>query len=294
MNSPLIGRPLHRVDGRAKVTGTVRYAAEFNQPHQAYAVIVGSAIGLGRVTRIDAAPVLALPGVLAVISHRNAPRLAYRPHRSPVDPQVGERLHVLQDDKVRFFGQPVAVIVADTLDRAERAAAALRIEYAAQAPLVDARHPQAVLTTPDFGKQLGPLQADTARGGADGAVATARVAIDATYDMARESHNPIEPHATVAAWDGDRLTLWSKSQYVVNEQAEIAAIFGLRPDHVRVICPFVGGAFGTSLRTWPHVALAAVAARVVARPVKMVHTRRTMFFSTRDLYRSMRHLAVVG
>ena len=100
--------------------------------------------------------------------------------------------------------------------------------------------------------------------------ARAAVKVDATYDMARENHNPMEPHATIAAWDGDRLTLWSKSQFVINEQAEIAAIFGLPAENVRVICPFVGGAFGTILRTWPHVTLAAIAARQVKRPVKLV------------------------
>ena len=103
MNSPLIGRRLQRVDGRAKVTGAARYAAEFNQPHQAHAVIVSSAIGFGRVVRVDAEPILRLPGVLAVISHRNAPRLPYRPHKSLVDPEIGERLHVLQTDEVQFL-----------------------------------------------------------------------------------------------------------------------------------------------------------------------------------------------
>ncbi len=292
MVPPLIGRRLRRVDGRAKVTGAARYAAEFNQLHQAHAVIVSSAIGLGRVMRVDAEPVLRLPGVLAVISHRNAPRLPYRQHKSLVDPEIGERLHVLQTDEVHFYGQPVAVVVADTLDQAERAAKALRVEYAARVPIVDAQNPKAVPVIPDIGKQPGLLQADKARGGADGALATARVAIDAAYDMARENHNPIEPHATVAAWDGDHLTLWSKSQYVINERAEIAAIFGLRPENVLVVCPFIGGGFGTSLRTWPHVTLAAIAARVVCRPVKLVLTRQQMFFMTGHRPRTIQRVAL--
>jgi xanthine dehydrogenase YagR molybdenum-binding subunit len=126
MSPPGIGQALSRVEGRAKVTGSASYAADFNQPGQAYAVIVGSTVGLGRVVRIDSAPVLQMPGILAVISHENAPRLTYGPHKSAIDPAVGERLHVLQDDQVRCFGQPVAVIVADTLDQAERAALARR------------------------------------------------------------------------------------------------------------------------------------------------------------------------
>ncbi len=100
------------------------------------------------------------------------------------------------------------------------------------------------------------------------------------YEIARENHNPMEPHATIAVWNGDRLTLWSKSQYLVNEQAEIAAVFDLPVDNVEVVCPFIGGAFGTSLRTWPHVTLAALAARHVGRPVKLVLTRKQMFFTT--------------
>ena len=116
--------------------------------------------------------------------------------------------------------------------------------------------------------------------------------VDATYDIARENHNPMEPHATVAAWDGDRLTLWSKSQYVVNEQAEIAAIFGIPAENVQVICPFIGGAFGTSLRTWPHVTLAALAARQSRRPVKLVLTRKQMFFTTGHRPRTLQRIAL--
>jgi xanthine dehydrogenase YagR molybdenum-binding subunit len=293
MNAPVIGKPLTRVDGRAKVTGAVRYAAEFNQPGHAYAVIVGSTVGRGRVKRIDVVPVLRLPGVIAVMSHLNAPRLAYRAHKGPVDPAIGERLHVLQDDEVRFYSQPVAVVVANTLDQAERAALALKIEYAAERLVVDARNSKAQPIIPGAAKRPGQrVQADKARGDADGALISAPIKIDAIYDIARENHNPMEPHATVAAWTGDRLTLWSKSQFVVNEQAEIAAIFGLPPENVQVICPFIGGAFGTSLRTWPHVTLAALAARQVGRPVKLVHSRRQMFYTTGHRPRTIQRIAL--
>jgi xanthine dehydrogenase YagR molybdenum-binding subunit len=118
------------------------------------------------------------------------------------------------------------------------------------------------------------------------------VKVDEAYDIARENHNPMEPHATVASWNGDKLTLWSKSQFVVNEQVEIAAIFGIPAEHVQVICPFIGGAFGTSLRTWPHVTLAAMAARQVGRPVKLVLTRRQMFFTTGHRPRTLQRVAL--
>ncbi len=293
MTDNVIGQPLPRIDGRAKVTGAARYAADFNQKGQAHAVIVSAGVGLGRVASIDDAAALRLPGVVAVISHRNAPRLAYRPHKAGIDPAIGERLHVLQDDRVRFYGQPVAVVVAETLDQAERSAAALRIAYAAERPLVDQTHAEAKAIVPEIAIQPNShVRADTARGNADAAFASAPVKIDATYDIARENHNPMEPHATVAAWDGDRLTLWSKSQFVVNEQAEIAAIFGIPAANVQVICPFIGGAFGTSLRTWPHVTLAALAARVARRPVKLALTRKQMFFTTGHRPRTVQHVAL--
>lgn len=293
MTTSLIGQPLPRVDGRAKVTGTARYAADFSQPNQTYAVIVSATAGLGRVTGIDSAAVEGMPGVSAVISHLNAPRLPYGPHKSYIDPAIGERLHVLQDDRVRFYGQPMAIVVADTLDHAERAAAALRITYEMERPIVDPSDPDVETVVPEAATQPdGWVHADTARGNADEALAHAPVKIDAHYDIARENHNPMEPHATVAVWDADRLTLWSKSQFVVNEQAEIAAIFGIPVQNVQVICPFIGGAFGTSLRTWPHVTLAAMAARVVGRPVKLVLTRKQMFFTTGHRPHTLQRIAL--
>ncbi len=286
MSLNVIGKPVARVDGRAKVTGGARYAADFNQKNLAHAVIVSATIGLGRISAIDSDSVSQMPGVLAVITHRNAPRLPYHAHKGVIDPGVGERLHVLEDDRVRFFGEPVAVIVADTLDHAECAAAALSVTYKAARPIVDPSDPAASPIAPEA------AQADKARGDADSAFAQAPMKVEAQYDIARENHNPMEPHATIAAWNSDRLTLWSKSQFVVNEQAGMAAIFGLPPENVQVICPFIGGAFGTSLRTWPHVTLAAIAAREVKRPVKLVLTRRQMFFTTGHRPRTLQRVAL--
>jgi xanthine dehydrogenase YagR molybdenum-binding subunit len=279
-----IGQPLTRVDGRTKVTGRARYAADFNQPDQLYAVIVSATVGLGRVTGVESTEVERMPGVVALITHSNAQKLPYLPHKAAIDPAVGERLHVLQDDNVRFYGQPVAIVVADNLDHAERAAAALRFMYEARQPLVD--HADQRI------ERIAPEAADRSRGDAETALTQAPVTIDETYDIARENHNPMEPHATVAAWNGARLTLWSKSQYLVNEQAEIAAVFGLPAENVEVICPFIGGGFGTSLRTWPHVTLAALAARHVGRPVKLVLTRKQMFFATGHRPRTLQRVAL--
>ena len=292
MSTPSIGSPLPRVDGRAKVTGAARYAAEFNQPGQAHAVMVTSTVGRGRVKDIDARDAVRMPGVLAVLSHLNAPRLPYREHRGLIDPASGERLHVFQDAEVRFFGQPVAVVVADTLQQAQHAAMAVQIVYEGRTPVVRLDGGESTAVVPAAMRPGAHTTADTARGDADRALAEAPVRVDATYGIAREHHNPMEPHATVAAWSGDRLTVWSKSQFVVNEAAELAAVFGLPTEHVRVICPFIGGAFGTSLRTWSHVTVAALAARHTARPVKLVLTRRQMFYATGHRPRTHQRVAV--
>jgi xanthine dehydrogenase YagR molybdenum-binding subunit len=289
----MIGQPLPRVDGPLKVSGGARYASEFDQPNQAYAVIVSSTVGLGSIRAIDTEHAAKLPGVISIIDHRTAPKLPYAEHRSYIDPAFGERLHVLQDNQIRFFGQPVAVVVAETLDAAEHAALAVHIEYDARTPAVNIEAPGVEAVAPEAALKPGArISADSARGDADAAFAAAPVRIDATYGVARENHNPMEPHATIAAWDGDRLTLWSKSQFVVNEQAEIAAIFGVPAENVLVICPFIGGAFGTTLRTWPHVAVAALAARVVGRPVKLALTRKQMFYSTGCRPRTIQRLAL--
>jgi xanthine dehydrogenase YagR molybdenum-binding subunit len=287
----VIGAPVPRVDGRLKVTGHAHYAAEFNQPGQAHAVMVTATIGLGRIVSIETPP--ALDGVIAVISHLNAPTLPYAEHRALIDPAVGERLHAFQDDQVRFFGQPVAVVVAESLEQAQFAAAALVIRYAPRQPVVDIDDPKAEQIIPDAARNpKARIAADTARGDADAALAAAPIRVDARYAMARENHNPMEPHATIAAWTGDRLTLWSKSQWVGNEAAEIAAIFGLPPASVQVNCPYIGGGFGTTLRTWSHVTVAATAARVVGRPVKLVLTRRQMFYDTGHRPRATQRIAL--
>jgi xanthine dehydrogenase YagR molybdenum-binding subunit len=281
--SGIIGKPVSRVDGRLKVTGGARYAAEFDPGRQvAYAVIVDSTIPKGRIAALDARDAEAAPGVLAVITHLNAPRLAYREHKGFVDPGYGERLHVLQDDQVRFNGQPIGIVVAESLEQATYAATLLRVTYAEE--------PAATVFEDAFNRAAPPhkLQDDTggsrlpqsSRGDAKRALSEAEVKVDHLYRMSRENHNPIELHATIASWDGDRLTLWDKSQWVYNTAEEIAAVFGLSSENVRVISPFVGGAFGSSLRTWPHVTAAALAARVAGRPVKLMLTRRQMFFGT--------------
>jgi xanthine dehydrogenase YagR molybdenum-binding subunit len=281
MTTAIIGQPLSRIEGRLKVTGTATYAAEFDVPNLVHAVLVLSTIAKGRITDIDPRDAEQAPGVLAVLTHRTAPKLPYREHRGAVDPAVGERLHVLQDDRVRFNGQPVAVVVAETRERAEHAASLIRLTYAEEPAVLDVHAALGRAVPPEVGLRDGsPYPADYRRGDPERALAEADVSLDQTYRLPRENHNPMEPHATIARWDGDQLTLWDKSQWVTNTRDEMAAVFGLPPEHVHVVSPFIGGAFGTVLRTWPHVTLAALAARHVGRPVKLVLTRRHMYTGT--------------
>ena len=273
-----IGAPLTRVDGPAKVTGSARYAAEFHPDGLAYAATHDSTVPAGRITAIDTAAAERAPGVLLVLTHLNADRLPYKSpaERPAVDPVAGEQLRVLQDAEVLFNGQPVALVLATTQSQALYAASLIRVTYdAAAEPLIRFDPALAKPTSEAAAKKgRGP---ETKKGNPDAAFAAAPVRVDATYVQARQQHNAMEPHATVAQWQGDRLTLWSKTQWVGNERDEIARRFGIAPENVRVINPFVGGAFGSALRTWPHVTLAAMVARRAGRPVRLELTRRQLF-----------------
>src|SRR5437016_265737 len=195
-----------------------------------------------------------------------------------VDPAIGERLHVLQDDRVSHQGQSIALVVADTLEQAIHAATLVRVTYAPEPGATDITRVAPISPTREQPGQPERRPSETRRGDPQAALASAEVKIDRTYVIPRENHNPIEMHATIAAWDGDRLTLWDKTQWVHNVADEIGAVFGIPAENVRVVSPFVGGAFGSGLRTWPHVTLAALGARVARRPVKLMLSRREMYY----------------
>jgi xanthine dehydrogenase YagR molybdenum-binding subunit len=292
MTTNFIGQPVNRVDGRQKVTGGATYAAEFDQPGQAHGVIVRSTVASGRIASIDSATAERAAGVLAVVTHRNAPKLAYREHKGAVDPAVGERLHVLQDESVSHQGQPVVLVVAETIEQAQHAAALVKVTYAPERAVTDITRVEPVQPTQQKTDQGEVRPPATRRGDPEGALAAAEVTVEQTYVHPRENHNPIEMHATIAAWDGDRLTLWDKTQWVHNTAEEIAAVFGIPAESVRVISPFVGGAFGSSLRTWPHVTLAALGARIAARPVKVMLSRREMYYGVGYRPHTVQHVAL--
>lgn len=266
-----VGAPLVRIDGVAKVTGTATYAFEYRVERPAYLHAVQASIARGRIASIETAAAAALDGVLFVLTHENAPRLA-----SDHDLE----LWVLQGDEVWFRGQFVAAVVAETLEVAREAARLVAVEYEQQPHDVTLRADR-----PDHYKpeRVNPsLETDTVQGDVEAAMATAAVTVDATYTTPSEHHNPLEPHTTVATWssaDGaERLTLYDSTQGVSRMQEELAPVFGLPPEQVEVIAPFVGGAFGSKTRAKAHHVLAGLAAkRAGGRPVKLALTRQQMF-----------------
>ena len=277
----VVGQPLDRVDGRLKVTGRARYPAEVPLANLAHAVLVQSTIASGRIREMDTRPAEAAPGVHAVLTHRNAPRLQAGPPNflGPAAPPP------LQDDRISYNGQHVAVVVAETLEQATFAATLVTITYAEEIPLLQLDEK---LAQP-FASSSIP---DVVRGEPDAALAAAAVRVEGTYTTPTEHHNPLAPCATIAVWDGDQLILYDTTQWIDNVRTVMAAMFGLPDAQVRVIAPFVGGAFGSTLRCWPHVALAAMAARQSGRPVKLVLTRAQMYTSVGYRPQTIQHVAL--
>lgn len=272
--SGIIGAPVNRTDGWAKVSGAARYSAEHPLPGLVHAVLVTSTIPSGRVTRIDAGAAGAVPGVLLVMTHQNAMALPADTKDGKLSPPSGRVLSLLQDDRVHYNNQPLAVVVADTIEHARAAAALLRIDYEAAPAALDfalakqATHaPAKVLSEP----------ADTSRGDLQAGLLAASARVDRVYTTPYENHNPLEPHATIAAWDGDHLTLYDSTQYIKGVQRTVAATLGIAPARLTVLCPYVGGGFGCKGSVWSHVVLAAMAARQVGRPVKLALERGQMF-----------------
>ncbi|HXS51565.1 MAG TPA: xanthine dehydrogenase family protein molybdopterin-binding subunit [Usitatibacter sp.] len=268
-----IGRPIDRVDGPAKVTGRAKYSAEFAPPGLCHAVIVQSTIPSGRIARIDARAAEAMPGVVLVLTHRNAPRLPQE-GRAAVNPPAGREISVLQADAVRYNGEPIAVVVAQTLEQAEEAAAHVEVAYERRAAELDFERARSAAYRP---AKMIHGKADNGWGDAAKALRSADVRIAATYTTPYEHHNPMEPHATVAQWEGERLTLWDSTQYVSGVRDTVAKTLGVPAENVRVLSPFVGGGFGCKGSTWSHVVLAAMAARAARRPVKLALERPQMF-----------------
>jgi len=266
---------MSRVDGVAKVTGRAKYAAEFRAPNLAYGFIVLGSAAKGTIKSIDTREAESSAGVVRVFTHLNAPKLGPKASHEQAPPRAQEEqdksFRALQSDRIYFNMQPVALVVAETYEQARYAARLVKVSYNAEKHTTDT---EAVRERGRFPSQGPPPKP---RGNPEEAMKTAPVRVEAEYRIPIEHHNPMEPHAAVAVWEGDRLTIFDKSQEVYNVRKHLASSFGVPEANVSVISPYVGGAFGSSLRPNYYPALTAMAARELKRPVKVVYTRTQMY-----------------
>ncbi|MDQ6830920.1 MAG: xanthine dehydrogenase family protein molybdopterin-binding subunit [Gemmatimonadota bacterium] len=268
----MIGDPINRIDGRLKVTGSAKFSAEIPIDHVAYGVIVQSTIAKGTIEHLDIKEATAAPGVIAVITADNVQQL---PDKGRVPPP-GRVLTLLQERTVRYNGEPIAVVVAESFEEATHAATLVRATYRAEPPVID-MHASLPGARPYTQKILGSIEPTMKRGDVNAGLAQADAHVDAIYTTPIETHNAMEPHGTIARWDGEHLTLYDSTQYVYGVKRSVAKALGIPDANVRVISNFTGGAFGSKGTAWSQVVLSAMAAKHVNRPVKLVLSRRHMF-----------------
>jgi xanthine dehydrogenase YagR molybdenum-binding subunit len=272
-----IGRDTLRIDGARKVTGLAQYTSDFNFPGMLYAVPVEATIANGKLLTLDTSAAGKMPGVRAIFHRGNIGKIFRSTPAPGFDRVCLERRPAFEDDVIRYYGQYIALAVADTFETAKAAADAVRATYSKEKPNVESRleagdDPDVVLTA------YGPVERlQSHRGDAAAAFASAPVKLDETYVTPAETHNPLELHSTTAIWDGQMLTLYDSTQGVVNLRSVLSQMFGLPKENVRVISKFLGSGFGGKLYPWSHVPLAAAAARQLGKPVKLVVSRKMMF-----------------
>jgi xanthine dehydrogenase YagR molybdenum-binding subunit len=264
----LVGQPLDRVDGALKVTGRAPYAYEYEGAGAtAYGYILEAPIGKGRITSLDVRAAEAAPGVALVMTYKNAPRLAAASEKTVPE---------LQDDVIGFYGQAVALVVAESFEQARAAAHLIKAQYAREPAPYELKTQLASAVTPKGSH--GPP--DTKTGDFEGAFATAPVKVDAVYTTPHQIHAMMEPHATMAEWQGEALILHTSNQMLNQGQGTIGATFNMSPDKVRLISRYIGGGFGNKLQVYPDAILAAMAAKMLNRRVKVALTRQQLFHLT--------------
>ena len=261
--SKIIGASLPRIDGPLKTTGSARYASDYNFANMVYAVPVCATIANGKIRSLDTSAAEKMPGVLLVLHHDNIGPL----FRFFGQGRNSEGRPPLEDNVISYWGQYVALAVAETLQQAQAAAGAVQVQYDAEPPNVST----------ELENESETAHTESKRGDPDSAFTSAPVQLDELYGTPVETHNPMEMHATVAYWDGKGFTLYESSQGVVNHQHVMAQVMGVEKPNVRVISRYIGSGFGGKLFPWPHSALAAAASRQLRRPVKLTLSRRMMF-----------------
>ena len=278
-NEKLLGKGISRIDGLLKITGKANYATDYPIENICYAVLFKSTIAAGRIAHIDITEAEKSPGVLAVITHKNMPSL---------NEKGGLRGGaLLQSDEIRFYGQHIGMVIAETFEQATFAARLPKVSYQEQSGKTDFEK-----LIPEANKPKSRELADLIRGDAASAFASAAVKVEAQYETPIEHHHPMEPHSTIAVWEGSNLTLYNGAQIINGAQTAAAATLHLKPEQVRIISPFIGGGFGSKGGQWANLVLAAVAAKAVNRPVKLALTRQQMFNSVGLRQRNVQHLSL--
>lgn len=278
-DTKVIGEAISRIDGLLKVTGGANYSTDFPVKNVAYGFIVKSSNAAASIKDIDTTAAEKSPGVIAVLTYKNAPKVAGSGNLSGGV--------ILQEPKVDFYGQHVAVVVAETYEQARYAAELVKVNYEPLPAMVDFDAHKGEAVEPQRGR-------GSTRGDFDAAFGVAEHKVDQTYLTPVYHHQPLEPHSTIAVWEGGKLTLYNASQVVNGVQNAIATVFGLKPADVHVVTPHVGGGFGSKGSAWPHVVLAAMAAKLVNRPVKLALTRQNMFNSVGLRQRNVQHVRLAA
>ena len=270
----VIGQPLSRFDGRLKVTGAARYTGDVRVSDAAQATIVHSTIANGRMLLIDTKAAEEAPGVFAVFTHRTMSRMNPTPKPwSHLHPH-GQSYLPLQDERIYYAGQPIALVVAATRDQASHAGTLIDVEYEARPPVVFGR--QTARDAVDPPQFLWPVASSV--GDADEAIATAAVKLEQTYTTSDRHHNQMEPHATTAVWGADgTLTLYETTQHLFGTRELVSIVMGMPQERITVVSEFLGGGFGGKAYVWPHTLLAGLAAKTLNRPVHLQLTRAQMY-----------------
>ena len=293
-SSPRLGQPFTRVDGKLKVTGAATFSAEFDRPNLAYAALIPSTIANGRATKVDTSAANSAPGVITIITRQNAPQFKPYPDQVTKKGAPGESRLPLENDDVHWSGQHLGIVVADTLERALHAASLVRISYDAVKPSVfpenvDERN---ALTPETF---IGGQKLQVKRGNVDEALNGEVTKIEATYTTPVQNHNAIELYSTIAEWEGpDRLLVHEATRGIKQLQKILANAFSIPVENVRIVSPFVGGAFGSKGFQWSHILLCLAAARTAQRPVKLVFTRGQMFDSAGQRARTIQKFTIAS
>ncbi|MBD2133754.1 xanthine dehydrogenase family protein molybdopterin-binding subunit [Sphaerospermopsis sp. FACHB-1094] len=272
----VIGTGINRKDGLAKVTGAATYAAEHQIPNLVHGYLVTASIAKGRIKNIDIQAAAKAKGVIAVFTHKNAPQIS-KPSNNFINSKIYEARLPLADEQIHYAGQIIGLVVADTFERARDAAHLVKVEYIKDTPSLDPEKVSLKNAPSMFGGEMKLEKGSFATSNSTDAMTGAAAKITATYKTSTELHAPMEPHAIIAQWqNSNSLTIYEPSQWVGGSQRTYSELFGLAPEQVRIITPFLGGGFGSKAFPWPHGILCAAAARKLQRPLKVVLSRRQM------------------